>query len=422
MAEYVEAIRHAPDPSAAVAAYAAAIAADHSSLAPAEAYVHRMIELGTPGMAYTQAHELLQREPGNGLAWGVMADVDARRGQFVTALDDIVKAVRNAPNDPFVHRTAAGLVAWYDIMADQSQVSADLKHSLGQMRKQLDKEKTFTEAYAEAKAFYERMKTEQAQAGATAPAAPESTDSSTPAGYSESGPEVYVTPADTTYIYDTYPYYAYDYGFYPTFPIYGGYCYGGWPYCYGGSCWWPVEPFCFGGVGPFFGHNRFGFDGFGFHGRHGFRGFEGHGEFGHGSFGAFNHSGFGRGFGRVGGVAGSRAGVGTLGGGHFHSSLPIYGGRGSTFSGGGSHGFRSASVSSFGGRSGSAHFAPRGSSVGVGSFGGGRSFGGGGFHSFGGGRSFGGGGFHSFGGGRSFGGGGHFGGGGMGHGGGGHGR
>src|SRR5512140_737572 len=55
LAVCIDAIRRAPDPSAAVAAYAGALAVVHGSLLPEEAYVHRMLELGMPAMAYVQA-------------------------------------------------------------------------------------------------------------------------------------------------------------------------------------------------------------------------------------------------------------------------------------------------------------------------------------------------------------------------------
>src|SRR5881409_177389 len=71
----VQAIQQAPDPSAAVAAYANGIAADRRNSAIHAAYVARMVDFGLPEMASRQAQSLTTLEPRNGLAWAVVGHV-----------------------------------------------------------------------------------------------------------------------------------------------------------------------------------------------------------------------------------------------------------------------------------------------------------------------------------------------------------
>src|SRR5690242_13865593 len=75
----IQAIQQAPDHSPVVPAYANGIAIDSNNPKLYGAYVARMVELGLPEMAYHQAQTLTSMESNNGLAWGVVAYVDARR-------------------------------------------------------------------------------------------------------------------------------------------------------------------------------------------------------------------------------------------------------------------------------------------------------------------------------------------------------
>ena len=78
---YIQAIEQASDPSALVAAYAAGYAADRTNLKLHDAYVSRMVQFGVPEMAYHQAQLVAGLDPRNGLAQGVLAYVDAKRGR-----------------------------------------------------------------------------------------------------------------------------------------------------------------------------------------------------------------------------------------------------------------------------------------------------------------------------------------------------
>src|SRR5512135_3143821 len=72
----IQAIQQAPDPSAAVSAYANAIALERNQPKIYEAYVARMVDFGMPELAYHQAQTLTGLNSSSGLAWGVIAYVD----------------------------------------------------------------------------------------------------------------------------------------------------------------------------------------------------------------------------------------------------------------------------------------------------------------------------------------------------------
>src|ERR1043166_7730356 len=117
----IQAIQQASDPSAVISAYANGFAIDRNDPKLYEAYVARMVDLGLPELAYHQAQTLTTLESNNGLAWGVGAYGDARRGQMPEALSDIILAGQFAPGNKFVQRTAGEIIAWHDLKAGQWQ-------------------------------------------------------------------------------------------------------------------------------------------------------------------------------------------------------------------------------------------------------------------------------------------------------------
>jgi hypothetical protein len=165
----IPAIQQAPDPSAAVTAYANGIA--HGAKDPRfyEAYVARMVDFGIPEMAYHQAQALTTLESSNGLAWGVVAYVDARRGQMPDAILAINLAGQFAPENKFVEYTAGELLAWYDLKADKSAFLENAKEGLAKIRALLDKKAAFTAAYDTACKAYQAQAKAQAQPAQAAP-------------------------------------------------------------------------------------------------------------------------------------------------------------------------------------------------------------------------------------------------------------
>jgi hypothetical protein len=172
----IQAIQQAADPSAVVAAYANGTATDPNDPKLFEAYVNRMVDLGLPELAYHQAQTLTTLQSNNGLAWGVVAYVNARRGDMPGAISAINLAAPTAPNNALVQRTAGEIVAWYDLKADKAQLPENAKDGLTKVRTLLEKQPAYTAAYSAAKEAY------QTQANA-APAPAQAAPSQAPSQY-----------------------------------------------------------------------------------------------------------------------------------------------------------------------------------------------------------------------------------------------
>ncbi len=315
----VQAIRQAPDPSAVIAAYANGVSVNRNDPELYAAYVSRMVDLGLPEMAYHQAQTLTTLQPSNGLAWGVVGYVDARRAQMPEAVAAINLAGQLAPDSTFVQHTAGELTAWYDFKADKSKIPENVKDGLTKVRNSLDNRTAFTEAYATARKAYETAANPSSQAaGANPEAAPTQTgtnqvatptpatsqvppmppaptmaenqaDQVAPLGYSPATPApVYYPAYNDSYYYPDYSGIYLDWG--------PSYCYGwgaGWA---APAPWWWWEPCGFWGgcdffpfgvsfaFGDFDDFHRFYHDGFDHDGRFG------HGDrFGGGDFAGRNH-------------------------------------------------------------------------------------------------------------------------------------
>jgi hypothetical protein len=319
----LQAIQQAPDPSAAVAAYASGFALDQNNPKLHEAFVARMVDLGLPEMAYHQAQTLTALQANNGLAWGVVAYVDARRGQMPEAVSAVNLAGQFAPDSKFVQHTAGELIAWYDFKADKASIPDSAKDGLAKVRSLLDKRPAFTEAYATAQKAYQTQASASAQPPPAVPAqvAPNQVVPTVPnapqapmapraplapqAQADQIAPQAYAEPPPATAYYPDF-YSSYDY------PDYVGTSFGWGPdYCYDWGpgwvapspwCWW--YPFGFWGgcdFVPFGGFYAFGgFDDFRHSDHNGDFGQRGHfgrdgafarnGSFGHGSDPALGHN------------------------------------------------------------------------------------------------------------------------------------
>jgi hypothetical protein len=172
LAAAIQAIEQAPDPSATVAAYVNGAAVDANDPKLSEAYVIRMVDLGLPEMAFHQARTLTTLQSNNGLAWGVVAYVEARRGNMAEAISAINLAGQLAPTTPLVERTAGEIMAWYDIKADKATLSENAQRGLATIRRLLEKHPEFANAYEAAKKAY--------QAQARAPEQPDPSETVTP--------------------------------------------------------------------------------------------------------------------------------------------------------------------------------------------------------------------------------------------------
>jgi hypothetical protein len=319
----IQAIQQAPDPSAVVAAYGSGLAIAANDPKLHEAYFIRMVEMGLPEMAFHQAQTLATLDPNNGLAWGVVAYVDARRGQMPEAVSAINLAGQFASSNKFVAHTAGEILAWYDIKADKGKLPDNARDGLTRIRGLLAKEPAFSEAYDTARKAYQ---TQSSAAEPAAPEAPAQTASATeapsapaappasPGAYAPqavTGPSATLPPdqgAPVTYVappiepiyspvyypayYDWAPDYCYDWG--PGWAAPSPWCW--WYPCgfWGGCGFYPFGlTFAFGDFDDF--HHGHGFE----HG-HGFdhgHGFGHHGDFGHGgNFGQHGSFAAGGGF------------------------------------------------------------------------------------------------------------------------------
>jgi hypothetical protein len=212
----IQALSQTGDPSAAVEAYARGIAANPNDVDLQQAYVRHMVDLGAPEMADAQAHDLIKRHVADSSALGVAAYMDASRGQTPAAIHNLNIAIAQKPDDPFLLRTAAQIVVWYDTSLDRSSLSKDDVAGVETLRA-AGKDKTeFDDAYR--MAFSARQHEREA---------PSTQPTYTPPAASASEP-VYIAPP-TSYYYQ--PYYSAPYvssGYTPYYYPYWGYGYGYW--------------------------------------------------------------------------------------------------------------------------------------------------------------------------------------------------
>lgn len=254
---YIQAINDSPDPSVAIQSYARAQAVGGDDVGIQRVYLRRMVDFGLPEMADAQARDLVKRDPDNGLAWGVAAYMNAKRGDTTAALAEIVPAARKMPHDAFVLRTAGQLLAWYDTEADQADLDDSVKRSVESIRGELAKRPVYSESYRQTKEAYQRLATAAASQPAEAFAQPPEATATQPAEEPEAQayPPVVVPynapsepvqqPYGATYAYpyaESYPtYYPYFAGSYPSW--YPSYYYSSawwWPSY---SWWWPAGNF-----------------------------------------------------------------------------------------------------------------------------------------------------------------------------------
>ncbi len=228
----ITAIEQAPDPSAAVQAYAQGLAMYQNDPAFYTAYVERVAQMGLPELGYDQARTLVKLQPNNGSAWGVIAYVEARQGNMIAAITDVRRAAQFAPNDNFVDQTAGEILAWYDVQAGKSQLPDSAKASVAKVRALMQGRAAFTDAYNAASQAY------QTQAGGVQPGA--YGEAVPPGGYAEVTPysTYYYPPSEGPYYYppDSYspellgpapePWWTplgawYGLSFFPEFPLFG---------------------------------------------------------------------------------------------------------------------------------------------------------------------------------------------------------
>ena len=220
----LEALRAAANPSAAVDAYARAATTQPGNIDLEKAYIRKMVDLNVPEMADLQARNLVQRDGSDGLAWAVVAYMAAARGAPAAAIMNLKTAIQQSPDDPFVLRTAAQVVAWYDAQTDRSMLSKDDTQTLEWIRAQGAGRPAYADAYRAA-ADLRRNWAANNGAPATQPAA--SAPATQP--YAADSVAAGTQPQQPPPVEYSYPTYSDPYAWYPIYPAY--------PYGGGGYYW-----------------------------------------------------------------------------------------------------------------------------------------------------------------------------------------
>ena len=161
-ARVLQSLRNAPDPSAVIDAYSRGIAIDPNSIPLHEAFIQRMIGFGLADMVYLQAQRLAELDSSNGLAWGVVAYVNALRGKMPLAVSAVILAVKDRPDDPFVQNIAGQLLAWYDQRPQRPEFEDSQKEALLKIRSDLAGKQPFDDGYNKAREEYEKAAAQEA--------------------------------------------------------------------------------------------------------------------------------------------------------------------------------------------------------------------------------------------------------------------
>jgi hypothetical protein len=147
----VDRIKQAESQSDVIAMYADAVGRAGDDVSVQRAYVNRMAELEAPEAAETQARELTQRTH-DGLPWAIVALMSARQGDLNSALVQLGSGVQFAPNNTFVQKAAAQLLAHFDADVDPDAVPAEVRQAADRIRRTIGNNSTYVNAYEHAMA------------------------------------------------------------------------------------------------------------------------------------------------------------------------------------------------------------------------------------------------------------------------------
>jgi len=147
VAELIEAVAEAEDPSSAAAAYTRANAMDRSSVKLHETYMARMLKFGLPQIAAYPARELVRIDRDHSRALSVIGYIHGTQRELAEAFDATIQAVRNMQDNPSVLGNAGQLAAWYKNERNRPKVSPAIQQWLEQALPELAKKKEFAQAY-----------------------------------------------------------------------------------------------------------------------------------------------------------------------------------------------------------------------------------------------------------------------------------
>ena len=142
-----EAIRQAKTPPEAVAAYVEANKLLRGDVQVNEAYMRKMLTFGDVTKAVAGARWLVQSDKDHGLAWGVIAYVDAGRGSLARALAEIVQAAALLGDDPGVMHNTGVLAAWSEASGPAANIPTGLRKTISRSMDKWLEHSAFAEAY-----------------------------------------------------------------------------------------------------------------------------------------------------------------------------------------------------------------------------------------------------------------------------------
>jgi hypothetical protein len=247
LANSLQAIQSAQDPSAAIEAYVAALHIDVNDPQVYEVYIKRMLDFMLPDLVTKPAETLVRLKPDSGLGWAVQGFGMGRQGKMVEAFEDEVRALSLAPKDPFVLQFAAQLVSWYDHQPEPAKLPAAIIRDVAVLR-QHDSEPAFQDAYAMTSDVLTQAYPSQETVGPEFPSALPQDQYNYPPASPSYNYYYYSPPVYTPYPYDNaygFPGYAYSYGYPYSYSYYGS------PYYYREYSY----PQYHAHIGPFFGRH-----------------------------------------------------------------------------------------------------------------------------------------------------------------------
>jgi len=151
---YLRAVENAAHPSEAIAAYARGCAIDRENARIHRAYMRQMLKFGLPQVAHYAAQSLVALEPGDGMAWGVVGYMHARRGDLAEAFAATVRAACYRRDDPSILHNLGQLLAWYENEPDAPAVAGWALRTLERIKPDLMKREAFVKAYEVTRVAY----------------------------------------------------------------------------------------------------------------------------------------------------------------------------------------------------------------------------------------------------------------------------
>ncbi|MGA2266325.1 MAG: hypothetical protein ABSH10_07840 [Phycisphaerae bacterium] len=223
LAEKIQAIKAATNPSEAIQAYAVAININDKDPQVYDTYIKRMLDFGMVDALDKPAEVLVKLDPNNGTGWAVVGFGQARQGKMPEAFDDAVRALNNDPNDLFALHVAGQFVAWYEHQTNPSSLPASITQDVIVLRNHSG-QPAYMAGYQEATTAFEASSAASQPAnqptGMAAPQEPQyySPQAGQPYEYYYYAPQNYYNyPSDVSpypygyYNYPAYSYYPYTY-------------------------------------------------------------------------------------------------------------------------------------------------------------------------------------------------------------------